>query len=85
MALHRYSQFPGSFAGQARQVALRRFYQRQNLHGQVEQALARGGKGDRIGLPLEQAGPVLLFQRLDLMRKRRLRNVQLLGGARETA
>ena len=47
--------------------------------------LPRLGRGHAAAGALEQRGAELLFEPLDLMRERRLREVELLSGAREVA
>jgi hypothetical protein len=70
---------------QARHVAFGLLDLGQHLVRQQQEAHAGGGKRDRHRLALEQGRAVALLHQFDLVRQRRLRQVQQLGGAHQTA
>jgi len=83
MALDRDVQSVGGAAGQPAQVALRGADQRQHLVGQLQQLEAGGGETHRLGFAHEHRHAKTVFQLPELVRQRRLRQVQELGGFRQ--
>ncbi len=61
------------------------FLDREHPGGQHEQSVAKLGQGDAAPAALEQAHAIGILQRLDLGGKRRLRDPERAGGAREAA
>ncbi|MNO70418.1 hypothetical protein D3C76_612980 [compost metagenome] len=70
----------GRTASQFAQLALRGANQRQHLVGQLQQLEAGRGEAHRLGLAHEHGHAEATFQLPELVRQRRLRQVQELGG-----
>jgi len=67
MALHRHAQRSGMPFGQARHIATRRSHFGQDFLSQGQQALSDGGEAQRPNVLFDQSGPIVTFQRLELM------------------
>ncbi len=84
MAFDGHVQPPGGSAGQTGEVTFGTAQLRQHQIRQLQQTQAGAGKAHRAGLAHEQLQAEAFFQFLELMGKRRLRQVQALGGFDET-
>lgn len=80
MAFDGHVQAPGGAAGQPGDIALGTTQQRQGGIGQLQQTQAGAGEADGLGLAYEQRQAQAFLQLLELVRQRRLRQVQALGG-----
>lgn len=85
VALDDDPQLPSVRRRQPRHVALGLLHQRQCRIGQLQQAQAGGAELRRQRLALEQLGAEMVFQQLDLVRERRLRQIEQLRGAHQAA
>lgn len=80
MAFDRHVQASGGAAGEPRQVALGGAQLGQQRVGQLQQAQSGAGEAHRLGLAHEQLHAQALLELLELVRQRRLGQVQALGG-----
>ena len=85
VAFHRNAHLPALPQHQAGNVALGPFHLRQHGVGQRQQAFAHGGELGRNRFALKQRLAVAVFQQLDLVRQRRLREVEQLRGPHQAA
>ena len=85
MAFHRDMQSAGAAQFDGAELGLGGVDHRQDLLGRAQKAHARGGQAQGLGLAQEQLDPGLFLKRLDLVRQRRLRQVQHLGRAGKPA
>lgn len=75
----------GATGAQPGQIAFGGLHLRQHLIRQAQQPLARPREAHRPALALEQPGADAILQLLELMRQRRLGQMQLLGRGGEAA
>lgn len=80
VAFDRHVQAPGRAAGQSREVPFGAAQLRHHGIGQLQQAQTGAGEAHRFGLAHEELQAEPLFQLLELVRQRRLRQVQAFGG-----
>lgn len=85
VALDHDAQLPAAAQRQTRHVALGFLHQRQRGIGQLQQPQSRGAELRRHRLALEELRAVAVFEQLDLVRQRRLREVQQLRRAHQAA
>jgi len=84
VAFDRHVQASSGAAGQTTDVALGGAQQRQGRVGQLQQAQTGAGEAYRFGLAHEQRHAHALLQFLELVRQRRLGQVQTVGGIDQT-
>ncbi len=85
VAFDRDAQLAGFALHHARQIAFGFRHLRQHRVGQFQQALAGRGEAHRHRLALEQRDRVIVFQMLELVRQRRLGQIEQRAGAQQAA